>query len=76
MAQAADGNWYGYFGDSLGISNSDHADNNLDYVNSTAVGVVTNSSGAVWINDESQGYGDGVLNQAPRYLSNHQVQTC
>jgi len=31
MAQGADGNWYGYFGDSTTVAAADTADNNLDF---------------------------------------------
>ena len=31
MAQAVDGNWYGYFGDSTAVPAADTAVNNLDF---------------------------------------------
>ena len=31
MAQAVDGNWYGYFGDKTAIPAADETDNNLDF---------------------------------------------
>jgi len=31
MAQGADGNWYGYFGDSTAVAAADETDNNLDF---------------------------------------------
>jgi hypothetical protein len=71
MAQAADGNWYGYFGEVTAVRKADTASNNLDFGNATAVGVVTNTTGPVYINQDNQGEGEGVLNAAPKLLSNH-----
>jgi hypothetical protein len=70
MAQGVDGNWYGYFGDKTAVNKANAADNNLKFGNTTALASVTNST-VVYINDELQGDGGGVLNQAPRLLSNH-----
>ncbi|MAR14117.1 MAG: hypothetical protein CL717_00050, partial [Chloroflexi bacterium] len=71
MAQAADGNWYGYFGDKTAVKKADSTDNNLDFGTTTAPGVVSNSSGAVFINGALDGHGGGVVNAAPTLLSNH-----
>jgi hypothetical protein len=68
MAQASDGNWYGYFGELLAVRKADTADNNLDFGTATAVGVVANTTGPVY---SAMGQGGGVLNDAPKYLSNH-----
>ena len=71
MAQAADGNWYGYFGDKTAVRKADATDNNLDFGTTTAAGVVDNSTGPVFINGALDGHGGGVLNAAPTLLSNH-----
>jgi len=71
MAQAADGNWYGYFGDKTSVKKADYAANNLDFGTPTAPGVVSNTTGAVYINGALDGHGGGVLNAAPTLLSNH-----
>jgi len=69
MAQAADGNWYGYFGDVTAIRNADAVDNNLDFGDpADGVTVVNNSTGPIFTQME---FGGGVLNQAPELLSNH-----
>ena len=70
MAQASDGNWYGYFGELLAVRKADTADNNLNFGTATAVGVVANTTGPVY---SAMGQGGGVLNDAPKYLSNHTV---
>ena len=70
MAQASDGNWYGYFGELLAVRKADLADNNLNFGTATAVGVVANTTGPVY---SAMGQGGGVLNDAPKYLSNHTV---
>jgi hypothetical protein len=75
MAQASDGNWYGYFGEYLAVRKADTADNNLDFGNATAAGVVTNTTGPVYINGDNRGNGQGVLNAAPKLLSNHTAAT-
>jgi hypothetical protein len=71
MAQAADGNWYGYFGEVTAVRKADTADNNLDFGEALAVGVVTNTTGPVYSNQNLDGHGGGVLNSAPTLLSNH-----
>jgi hypothetical protein len=43
MAQAVDGNWYGYFADSTALPAADSADNNLDF--GTAVAIARDGSG-------------------------------
>jgi hypothetical protein len=71
LAQAIDGNWYGYFGDKTAVRKADATDNNLDFGTTTAAGVVDNSTGPVFINGALDGHGGGVLNAAPTLLSNH-----
>jgi hypothetical protein len=71
MAQAADGNWYGYFGEITAVRKADFESNNLDFGAATAVGVVSNTTGPVFSNQALDGYGGGVLNAAPTLLSNH-----
>jgi hypothetical protein len=73
MAQAADGNWYGYFGEVTAVRKADFESNNLDFGSATAVGVVSNTTGPVFSNQALDGYGGGVLNAAPTLLSNHTV---
>jgi len=65
MAQGADGNWYGYFGDSTAVPSADETDNNLDFgldVDPTHVDVSAASN--VYINATQ-----GVIKNAPA-LSN------
>ena len=71
MAQAADGNWYGYFGEITAVRKADHTSNNLDFGTTTAVGVVSNTTGPTYSNQQLDGHGGGVLNSAPTLLSNH-----
>jgi hypothetical protein len=71
MAQASDGNWYGYFGEITAVRKADNTSNNLDFGTTTAVGVVTNTTGPVFSNQALDGKGGGVLNAAPTILSNH-----
>ena len=66
MAQGADGNWYGYFGDSTAVAAADSAANNLDFgVDEDPTGVSVSEATNVFINAT-----DGTVSNPPA-LSNY-----
>jgi hypothetical protein len=69
MAQAVDGNWYGYFGDKTKVPASDAAANNLNYgQDSTPAVVLGDFNEASNVYSYTGGLGgqqDGVLKNAP-----------
>ncbi|MDB4850245.1 hypothetical protein OAH42_01925 [Nitrosopumilus sp.] len=66
MAQGADGNWYGYFGDSTAVAAADSASNNLDFgVDEDPTGVSVSEATNVFLNAT-----DGVVSNPPA-LSNY-----
>jgi hypothetical protein len=65
MAQGADGNWYGYFGDSTAVVPADGTDNNLDFgIDEDPTGLDVGEASNVFINATQ-----GVIKNAP-ILSN------
>ena len=69
MAQAVDGNWYGYFGDSTAVPAADQAANNLDFGFDTTPAVVLGdfdeASNVYSYTGGLHGQQDGVLKNAP-----------
>jgi hypothetical protein len=70
MAQAVDGNWYAYFGDSAQVIAADGADNNLNFGTTAALdGAILEPNMNITNGQYFQGAADGVVSNPP-LLSN------